>query len=140
MIMRKIRKALESKEGFTLVELLVVIAVLGILAAIAVPRFADMRAKARETKAIAEVKQVQTGLELYYAEHGVYPADGADLDAADGPLIEYINVEDLANFDLEYELDANGVYTITATYDSNGDDSVDVGSDAALTITRDNIE
>ncbi|TDS31741.1 type IV pilin protein [Halanaerobium congolense] len=74
--MSKIRRIFKGGEdGFTLIELLVVIAVLGILAAIAIPRIGGVRDKADIASAKSDMKNLQTGIEMYYAENGSYPSD-----------------------------------------------------------------
>lgn len=68
----------KKKKGFTLVELLVVIAIIGILAAVGVTALSGARVKARDAKRIADLKQIQSALELYYTEQGSYPVGMAD--------------------------------------------------------------
>jgi len=63
-----------NKKGFTLIELLVVIAIIGLLSTLAVVSLNNARAKSRDAKRIADVKQVQTALELYYNDCNQYPA------------------------------------------------------------------
>lgn len=62
-----------KKGAFTLIELLVVIAIIGILTTISVVAFQNARAKSRDAKRAADVKQIQTALELYYNDKGHYP-------------------------------------------------------------------
>jgi uncharacterized protein (TIGR02145 family)/prepilin-type N-terminal cleavage/methylation domain-containing protein len=62
-----------KKNAFTLIELLVVIAIIGILATLAVVALQNARKNARDAKRIADVKQMQTALELYYNDAGAYP-------------------------------------------------------------------
>jgi general secretion pathway protein G len=64
---------MKSKKAFTLIELLVVIAIIGILTTVAVVALNNARAKARDAKRVADVKQIQTALELYYNDKGHYP-------------------------------------------------------------------
>jgi general secretion pathway protein G len=64
---------MKSKKGFTLIELLVVIAIIGILTTVAVVALNNARAKARDAKRVADVKQVQTALELFFNDQGRYP-------------------------------------------------------------------
>lgn len=66
-----------KKKGFTLIELLVVIAIIGLLSTLAVVALNSARAKSRDAKRIADVKQMQTALELYFNDAGSYPAQGA---------------------------------------------------------------
>jgi len=72
------------KQGFTLIELLVVIAVIGILAAVVLASLNTARGKARDAKRISDLKQIQTALELYHTDNGVYPSTGMSLGATVG--------------------------------------------------------
>lgn len=62
-----------NKKGFTLIELLVVIAIIGLLSTLAVVALGSARTKARDSKRLADLKQLQTALELYYTDQNAYP-------------------------------------------------------------------
>lgn len=62
-----------NKKGFTLIELLVVIAIIGLLSTLAVVALGSARQKARDSKRLSDLKQVQTALELYYTDNNTYP-------------------------------------------------------------------
>ncbi len=64
----------KNKAGFSLVELLVVIAIIGVLATLAVISLQQARKSARDAKRIADIKQIQTALELYFNDWQEYPA------------------------------------------------------------------
>jgi len=66
-----------NKKGFTLIELLVVIAIIGILSTLAVVSLNNAREKSRDAKRVSDIKQVQTALELYFADQNGYPAGTA---------------------------------------------------------------
>ena len=70
----KLRKRMAREEsGFTLVELLVVMLILGLLAAIAIPSFFNQRDKARDAEAKSAVRTSQTAMETYATDHqGTY--------------------------------------------------------------------
>lgn len=68
------RLHIEKKpSGFTLIELLVVISIIGLLSTLAVVSFGNARKKSRDTKRVADIKSIQTGLELYFADNDGYP-------------------------------------------------------------------
>ena len=63
----------KNNKGFTLIELLVVIAIIGLLSTLAVVALNSARQKSRDSKRVADIKQVQTALELYFADNNRYP-------------------------------------------------------------------
>jgi len=62
-----------NQKGFTLVELMIVVAIIGILAAIAIPQFAKYRARAQNSAALSDMRNLKTDLEGYFAEWQEYP-------------------------------------------------------------------
>lgn len=64
---------LKNKKGFTLIELLVVIAIIGLLSTLAVVALSSARTRARDSKRVADMKQLQTAMELYYSDNAAYP-------------------------------------------------------------------
>ncbi len=83
-----------SKKGFTLIELIVVIAIIGILAAILIPQFTGFQEKARSTQAIVEAKQFATAADGYLIEnYDLTTATYADTDTAAIKEIAGIDVD-----------------------------------------------
>ena len=64
-------KLLHNK-GFTLIEIVIVIAIIGILAAIAIPQFSEYRRQSYNTAAMSDLKNAATAQESYYTENKVY--------------------------------------------------------------------
>ncbi len=71
--LNKIKKV--GHKGFTLVELMIVVAIIGILAAIAIPQFASYRVKAYNQAGAADIRNLKTSLEAYFADNQQYPND-----------------------------------------------------------------
>ena len=66
-----------SERGFTLIELVIVIGIIGVLAGIAVPRYSAYKTTAENNADRLTARVVQTAIELYYALEGHYPLDEA---------------------------------------------------------------
>lgn len=67
------RSLFTNRRGFTIVELLIVIVVIGVLAAISIAAYNSVQSKARDSSRIAKLDQLVKGIELYYAQNGYYP-------------------------------------------------------------------
>ena len=71
---------MKEQKGFTLVELMIVVAIIGILAAVAVPYYQRYVAKSRLTALVMPtVRSVQTNISTFYAVQGTFPTFDADL-------------------------------------------------------------
>ncbi|NLG84476.1 MAG: prepilin-type N-terminal cleavage/methylation domain-containing protein [Firmicutes bacterium] len=69
----KINRAVRRQEGFTLVELLVVVGIIGVLAMLLLPQFRQMRERARIASCMSNLKNIGTQLEAWYADVESYP-------------------------------------------------------------------
>jgi len=63
---------LNRKEGFTLIELMIVIAIIGILAAIAIPQFSAYRQRSYNSSAQSDIRNIATAQEAYYVDNSRY--------------------------------------------------------------------
>ena len=108
-------------KGFTLVEILIVVIILGILAAIVIPQFTQASDDARWSSLRSDVQTVRSQLELYRVEHGSYPADLATL--VDG---NYLRTEPNNPFGLGFDYDAD-----TGEFRPTAGDAYPAGKDPA---------
>lgn len=88
-------KAKKNQSGFTIIELLIVIAVIAILALITINQYQGVQAKARDTKRITDISNIKDKLEEYYNENSGYPSQ--------------VSVANLPGMDAETIKDPKGV-------------------------------
>lgn len=98
--------SLKNKDqGFTIVELLIVIVVIGILAALVLNSFSGVQARARDTERRTDINAIATQLEVYYNDQGGYPTLANLQDDASGGWVE----SNLKGIDKEALKDPKGV-------------------------------
>ena len=112
---------MNAQKGFTLIELMIVVAIIGILAAIAIPQYQNYVGRSNIAAAVQTISANKTGLEEYVMEYGEFP-DGAtapkeatadDINALDPSMIESISVlKDDNAIKLYGEKGRNGVIII----------------------------
>jgi len=79
--MKKHRLRHHARAGFTLIELMVVITILALLVALVAPKLVGRTDEARVTAAKAQMKNIESALELYKLDNGVYPTTEQGLEA-----------------------------------------------------------
>lgn len=77
---------MHKKQGFTLVEILVVVSIIGMLSSIVLVGLGSFRARGRDARRVADLRETQNALELYYGKFGGYPL--TTWDGLEGTLIE----------------------------------------------------
>ena len=78
----------KSNKGFTLIEMMVVLVIIGILTLIALPRFMNMTTKAKTTGAKMMLRNVHTLMQAYFFEHDQYTTDLALIGFEQAPTVE----------------------------------------------------
>lgn len=102
-----------GRQGFTLIELLVVIAIIGILASIVLASLNSARTKSRDARRVADIKQIQLALELYFDAKGEYPEVTSNLAPAYMPAVP----NDPVGTGIAYRYNAYITSTIAAVND-----------------------
>lgn len=133
-----------NKKGFTLIELLVVIAIIGLLSTLAVVALGSAREKARDSKRLSDLKQVQTALELFYTDNNGYPTSTVTLGSTSAaclnssgfttagcanPYMGQVPADPAPGQSYSYSASSSESYSITATLEG------DAGGLTAGTIT-----
>jgi general secretion pathway protein G len=75
------RNRLRGREGFTLLEIMVVIVILGLLAALVVPKLIGRTEEAKQTQTLLQIKNIEQALQLFKLDNGFYPASEQGIEA-----------------------------------------------------------
>jgi type IV pilus assembly protein PilA len=98
--------ATRNDTGFTLLELLVVVSIIGILASIAIPQYASYRARGFDTIVESQVRHIATGQEAYFAGNSTYSNDISNLEGMviDGNVIITISAGNSGNMASSFKI------------------------------------
>lgn len=84
------KSLLKKRKGFTLIEILIVVVIIGILTAIAIPNFIGMSDRAKIARIESDLQSIGVAAEMYYMDKTDYPATLSDL-VKDDPTKTYLN-------------------------------------------------
>ena len=96
----------KMKKGFTLVEIMIVVAIIAILAAVAIPNFIKYRRNAQAASCVSNLKQIQTAKEQWMMANGAVPDD---LSKISGSTDKYIKQTPVCPAEGTYTIGADGV-------------------------------
>ena len=122
-------KHIKKQSGFTLIEIMVVVVIIGILASVVVPRIMDNPDKARTAKAKNDIRALESAMDLYRLDNFTYPSTDEGLDALitspasspanwkQGGYIKKLNNDPWGN---DYLYDNDGGNIVVYTYGADG--------------------
>lgn len=116
----------QNQRGFTLIELMIVVAIIGILASLAIPAYQSYSIRAQIAEGLTLSGPLKNAVAVFYNDNGVFPADNAEAsaetaDSYGGKYVSSISIDE-AVISIQYGNDANALIngqTITVTATNN---------------------
>ena len=121
---------MSNRKGFTLIELLIVVVIIGILAAIAIPKFAATKDKAKLASVKTDVRNLMTAQEAYFSDYATYSASWANLQTNSNANLSAGNSATVAGVASGYTITINNTSISTGFTQC----TVQVGAGAAQTL------
>ena len=141
-------KSLKKQSGFTLLELLIVIVIIGILALLIIPNITSAPKKARDTKRKTDITTLRKGLEEYFVNNNVYPSSSgtvgtggvlAELTVGTAPIVKTLPTDPKNASPYVYvytPANSNSTYTLNACLENDQDNGSNVIAAVAPCTTK----
>jgi len=128
----------DSQRGFTLTEILIAVAIIGVLAALAIPRFMPSTGQAKQSEARQILKQVYVMQRAHHQEEDTYACNGATASASNPNGFVALGVQIMSSARYTYTLAADSsTFTCTATANLDDDATIDTWTvDESGTVTN----
>ncbi len=132
-----VKSIIKKQSGFTLLELLIVIVIIGILALLIIPNITSAPKKARDTKRKTDITTVRKGLEEYFVNNNVYPNALTDLTTGSAPIIKTLPTDPKAGWPAYTYTPAgtNTTYKLDACLENDQDNGASVIDPASSGLT-----
>lgn len=128
---------IRSKKGFTLIEIVVVVAIIGILATVAFGDFSHATFAARGSKVVSDMRKIESAISIYYQKNNIYPASKTDTLSGNSVSLESLvvggwPVPPVGEFTIAQDSDSSdktitkGTLSDSASYIYTPDDSSDL--------------
>ena len=124
-----LKNIIKKEGGFTLLELLIVIVIIGILALLIIPNITSAPKKARDTKRKTDLTTLRKGLEEYFVNNNVYPAALTDLTTGSAPIVKTLPTDPKNSGAFVYTYtpaNTNSTYTLNACLENDQDSGANV--------------
>lgn len=110
------KEKMRKQGGFSLVEIMVVVAIIAVLATVAVPQFVTATEKARAAKESADIQTISSAAQLYMSEKGATTAPTVEALYKDGYLAEHVKTNKGEEYTITYDIkDGSSVKKISVT-------------------------
>ena len=132
-------KTLRKEGGFTLLELLIVIVIIGILALLIIPNITSAPKKARDTQRKTDLRAVKNGLEEYFVSNNSYPTALTDLTTGTAPIMKTVpnDPKNTGAYVYTYTpANGNTTYVISACLENGGDNGANTSAASGTCTTR----
>ncbi|MBW4060992.1 prepilin-type N-terminal cleavage/methylation domain-containing protein [Candidatus Saccharibacteria bacterium] len=134
-----LKKILRKQGGFTLLELLIVIVIIGILALLIIPNITSAPKKARDTQRKTDLRAIQKGMEEYFVSNNIYPVDMNTLTTGTTPIMKAVPTDPKNTSPYVYVYTpaaSNTTYDLTACLENGGDNGTATIAPVAPCTTR----
>lgn len=119
--MKNLKKLLKEQSGFTLVELMIVVAIIGVLSAVAVPNFKKYQAKAKTSEAKVQLAAAYTAQQAFFGDFGIYHT-----------CLAYMGYEPINEFDSRYFAVGFGDADVATINEQAHDDAENSGMNVTI--------
>ncbi len=133
-------KLKNNQKGFTLLELLIVIVIIGILAVLIIPNLASGPARARDSQRKQDLRNIKTALEAYHVDNSSYPQTTDVLDDGSTPYMKSVpqDPKNSGVYVYGYTPDADPAnnYVLVAHLENKGDKDIKTGTTDTYEVTN----